>query len=46
VATAIAVAIEQIFERQDRLVWDRFDEPGAEQRHRRPPREDVRVVWR
>ena len=34
----------RILERQQRLVGNRFDEAGAEQRDRRAPRDHVRVV--
>ena len=41
-ADTVAVAIERILERQQRLVADGFDEASAEQRDRHPPREDIR----
>ena len=40
-ADAVAIAIERIFEREQRLVGNRFDQSRAEQRDRHPPRDDV-----
>ena len=41
-AHAILVAIAGILQGRDRLVGDRFDEAGAEERNRRAPRDDRR----
>ena len=40
-ADAVAIAIERILEREQRLVGDRFDQSRAEQRDRHPPRDHV-----
>ncbi len=43
-ADAVAVAIVGVFERQQSLVGNRLDQPGAEERNGHAPREDIGVV--
>ncbi len=43
-AHAIAIAVEGILQREHRVVGDRLDQAGAEQRDRRPARDDVHII--
>src|SRR5215510_7600244 len=40
---AVTVAVDGIFEGEQRLVGNRFDQTGAEERNRHAPRDDRRV---
>ena len=43
-ADAIPIPVERILQREQRVVGNRLDQAGAEQRNRRPPRDHVHVV--
>ena len=44
-ADTIPIPILRILQGQNRIVRDRFNEPGSKQRNRRPPRNHRHIVW-